>query len=303
MQIPRLVTIADLQQSMSYKAPLIERAMRLSSYWDAWKVQNQEPYAYEVESRPSKERAPGIHASEIGCQRRVTYSLAATPRQTVIREVAPGEDENMSDINMQRRFDLGHAVHAMIQTEFELFCDWMNRTAGRVVITFHREVGINPSVGPLAAQWEMFSHCDGVFVFWHEGEQYLRVAAEIKTKSGDEFKKLQKPDEEHQEQGCFYQAALDVPLIWFVYYNKSNSNYTKSEPPWFYQFDANLWNNLQTRFYGSMQHRAAGTLPDRNEGIHCRWCPFSYKCQPSIATRSRTFLPQTTAYRAGALRR
>lgn len=294
IQIPRLLSIADLAQPMETRGPLIDRAMKLSEIYDRWKSFEEGGYSYTVDIHGAKARAPGIHASEIGCERRIVYSLRDEPRQ-------PSHAENARDLMMRRKFSIGHAFHAMMQKEFERVCAWMNAAAGEVVLTFEAEVKIHPSLGAVAEKWGMHSSCDGRFIWWWQGQPYLQVGVEFKTKSGPEYEKLTKPEEDHFEQTCFYQAALDIPLMWTFYYNKSNSNYTKSEPPWFFQFDHTLWSKLESRFGSAVRHAQSGTLPDRNEGFHCTWCPWAHTCGPAIA---RTFQQQNYMTKnAGAFRK
>ena len=110
----------------------------------------------------------------------------------------------------------------------------------------------------------------------------LSMGLEIKTASEGEYDKLNQPKEAHAEQTCIYMACLDLPLMWTLYYNKSNSNFTTPFSPWLTRFDNELWNRLQMRFIKS-QHRAnTGDIPEREEGMHCRWCPFSWTCMPQI---------------------
>jgi CRISPR/Cas system-associated exonuclease Cas4 (RecB family) len=258
--------------------------MSLSEIYNRWKSFDLGGYTYKVHIGGTKERGAGIHASEISkCKRLVVYNLRGEEKKP-----ATGESR---DVGMQRRFDIGHAVHAMLQKEYELMCAWMNAHHGQTVMTFEAEVKIAPELQAVAAKYELMSHCDGILTFWWDGVPYLRVGIEFKTKSGPEYEKLKRPDDDHMEQTCFYMGALDLPLMFVVYYNKSNSNMTQSEPPWVFQFDKGLWQKkLQPLFEEAHQHRAAGTLPDREEGQHCGWCPFSHVCKPS-AVRTSFYAP------------
>lgn len=277
---PMLVTIADLRQDAETRGQLIGRAMAISDIFNKWKSFDAGGYTYEVHIGGTRERGAGIHASEISkCERLVVYNLRGELKKPNV-----GADR---DMDMQRRFDIGHAIHAMLQKELELMCEWMNTHAGETIMTYEKEVEISPSLQEIAKRLELFSHCDGIITFWHQGQPYLRVGVEIKSKSADEFAKLKKPEEDHLEQACFYMGVLDLPLLFFIYYNKSNSNMTTSESPWLIPFDEEMWTTKLLPLFGrAHQHRAASTLPDRNEGRHCNWCPFSHTCQPSKGRRS-----------------
>ena len=237
------------------------------------------------------QRAAGIHASEISkCQRLLTYAIKGEERRSVKAENA--------DVNMRMRFELGHAVHAMLQSDFHCMCERFNGA-----LTFEDEVRISPALGGTAAQYNMHSSCDGVFTFFSEGQPYLRVGVEFKTKSDGQYTKMVKPDEDHLEQTCLYQKTLDVPLMWLFYYNKSNSNWTSSEPPYLFQFDAYLWDKkLEPRFTAAIATvQAGGPLPPKQEGMQCGWCPFAWTCQPT-RQRARYGVPSITVDRPGALR-
>jgi hypothetical protein len=290
----RLVTISDLEQPQHTKSLLIERAMQLGKWYHEFKKTDTEGYEYTVRIGGDRTRKPGIHASEISrCSRLLTYSVRGEQRIAT--------ESNHADANMRMRFSLGNAVHAMVQNEMRRMCA---RLGGAV--SFHDEVKISWELGGVAAQWGVDSSCDGVFVFWIEvdGEAlpYLRVGFEIKTKSGPEFEKLVKPDDDHMEQTCLYMAALDLPLMWVFYYNKSNSNWTSSEPPWLFQFDRHLWETtLQPRFGAVHQNAQTGELPPRQEGRHCGWCPYSWTCKPAILTAPQRG-PSPVLKNPGALR-
>jgi CRISPR/Cas system-associated exonuclease Cas4 (RecB family) len=292
----KLVTIDDLDQPQEVKTPLIERARQLSRYFEQYKAQDNGGYTYTVEVAGSKERAPGIHASEISkCQRLLVYSI-----QGVERKKAEGDTV---DVNMQMRFNVGHAVHGMLQNDMTRMCEWVNTASGGVVLTYEPEVRIHPGLGGNAEQWGAHSACDGVFVFVHQGEAYLRVGHEIKTQSAPMYEKNTRPQDDHYEQTTLYMAALDVPLMWIQYYNKSNSYFTPSDPPYLFQFDTHLWERqLEVKFAKSQHQAETGQLPDREEGRHCRWCPFSWTCQPPSLNKQR-YGPSTTAQSPGALRR
>jgi len=222
----------------------------------------------------SKSRAPGLHASELcGCLRQSAYSLLGTEKQA---------DEENSDTNMLMRFDVGHMLHALLQDDFQRMCLLMD---GRLV--FEDEVRINTQTCDVAARYQIASSTDGIFTFYDEQDNpYLRVALEIKTKSGPQYEKLNKPEEEHIMQGTLYQKCHDVPLIWYLYYNKSNSNYTPPLFPWLIPFKDAEWNRVESRAKQVHALVQQGTLPEREEGMPCSWCSYAKLCEPSYNHKS-----------------
>lgn len=282
---PMLRTIQDLHtQHANVRTQFVQAASRLSLLYDEWKHTDQGGYKYTVDIPGSEGRAAGIHASELSrCLRLLVYSIQGQERRPPV---------DAADINMKMRFNIGHSVHAMLQREFELMCDWVNGTnrLERTHLLFQSEVKIHPGLGGAAAEWNIHSSCDGVFTFYevsgHEQVVQLRVGLEIKTASPGEFEKLNRPKDEHVEQTCIYMATLNLPLMWVLYYNKGNSNYTNSTPPWLLQFNQALWDKqLEPRMAKASYLAESNKIPPREEGKHCRWCPFVWVCAPTCLAK------------------
>ena len=294
-----LLTKADLQQPQAYLTPYLESAQFLSqAYYDYVSNNQDEGYSYTVEVSGGKGRAPGIHASEMSnCLRQVVYSLLNVERKA---------DSSTSDVNMLMRFAMGTAVHSLVQSDWHRIAErtrglWTIAGVAGCTMTFEDEVEVSPVNGGAAADWDLHSHCDGVFTFWApDNTMLLRVGLEIKTASDKVFSKLTKPEKYHLEQTTLYMAALDLPLMWVFYYNKSNSNITTSYAPYLFQFDPKLWETLEMRF--AQAHHLANTrqLPPGTEGMPCGWCPWSYTCQPKILKGKQ---PKRTTLSVGMKRR
>jgi hypothetical protein len=275
----QLLTIADLNRSEDELNPLLVQANKLAELWMAFIRQESDRYDFTVTDFGERTRAPGIHGSEMSkCLRRVVYSILGMQRQVAADTV---------DVNMKMRMRLGTTVHAMLQAEFHRMAAWYtaNNSQYGYALTFQDEIPIKKNLQEVAAKWDLSSSCDGAFTFWRwDGAQwvpYLRVGIEIKTSSDGQFDSRKKPDPEHMEQTCMYQAVLDLPLMWVIYYNKSNSNFTTPYAPWLFKFDRHLWENgLQPRFAKAHQYAKDNQLPDRTEGQHCQWCPFTWTCGP-----------------------
>jgi len=273
-----LVTIADLQTVGGDKAQYVKYVEQLSRLWEQWKAQQSGSYKIEVDFFGEQGREQGIHASEAsGCMRKMVYGIMGTERKVL---------PDQKDLNMQRRFDLGTLFHALAQYEFEELCKWLR--SGGTEIYFTPEVKVHPSLGGAAQQWNIHSHCDGIFDFCHQGQRFLRLGLEIKTESAPQYEKLKGPRDYHQDQTCIYMASLDLPLLWILYYNKSNSLYTQTEAPWLFQFDQRLWETkLVPRFTAATQMAQAGQLPQRQEGKPCNWCAFAHTCNPNYLRGGR----------------
>lgn len=287
-----LVSISDLENnSPEANKEFVARAMNLSRWYDQWKQQDPGGYTYTVEVGASRKRTAGIHASEVStCPRKAVYTMTGMEQH-----------EGERKVNMQRRFNMGHAVHAMTQKECELLAAWLSQ--GDQTVTFEDEVGIHPKLQEVAAQWGLYSSCDGVFTFAYQNVPYLRIGLEIKTKSALEYEKLKAPEPSHLEQTCIYMAALDLPLMWTLYYNKSNSNYTPTEPPFLFKFDSNLWQSkLIPRFREFHRMAQTGEVAPAVEGFHCQWCPYTWTCQPKTLNSRQPWGTAKTMQVPGALR-
>lgn len=237
-------------------------------YFDHISRDQDENYEYRVEIFGSKTRAPGIHASEISkCQKLLVYSILGVERKI---------ESDTVDVNMLMRFRVGTAIHSMIQNDWERIAAKSGGSLG-----FQSEAKINPSLGGYAGRWGIHSSCDGIITFLDNGQPYLRVGLEIKSISADGYDKLRQPEPDHKEQTTLYMATLDLPLMWVVYYNKSNSNISTSYPPFLFQFDPKLWGELESRFAGARSLAEKQTLPQGTEGFQCGWCPYSWCCKPA----------------------
>jgi CRISPR/Cas system-associated exonuclease Cas4 (RecB family) len=279
-----LVSIADLARPPEELAPLRQQARGLSELWNAFVLQDGEAYSYTVSKQGESSRGGGIHASEMSeCMLRLVYSILGIERRHI---------KEVNDYNMKMRFKAGDALHAMVQSDFARMSDWYTREHRDqgLALSFESEVRITPEFYAVAQEWGINSGCDGVFTFWHwDGTQwvaYLRVGVEIKSSSALEYEKRKGPEGKHAKQACLYQKCLDLPLMWTIYYNKSNSNYTTPTMPWLFDFDEKLWEEeLEMRFRTAYEHVRTQQMPPRNEGHHCRFCPFTHHCGPEVLKR------------------
>lgn len=277
-----LLTIDDLLAQRPRDEGIKDLATKLSGMYEEF---------LDEEEGDARERPPGIHASEIsGCPRKAVYSLDGTEKREK-------RDTHMSMRVWKRRFKIGHKVHDMFQADFERMAHAKGllkhpKLAAGYTIEFVKEVSIDPTKGMFyASKWEIYSHCDGIFVIKDaEGNPLVRVALEIKTMSPDDFDKTNKPKPEHIEQAHVYMACIDVPFAWFLYYNKANQNYTGSDNEnFFVTFDPKIWADLEARFETFHTHASLKTLPPREEGIVCEFCPYAWTCEPPRFSKRQGF--------------
>jgi hypothetical protein len=271
--VARLATIDDLLNGDPGEVEqLLLRASRISSLFEEH---------LEEDDGGEKERHWGIHASELQCARKAVYSLSNTDR--VGQKI---------DKAWKRRFKIGHAIHDMFQADFvKLAKKWRLRPGWRV--TFEPEVPIRPDLQETAADWIIYSHCDGLFVVRDEDDvPLLRIVLEMKSMSPAEYEKLRAPKPEHVEQATVYMKCLDAPVTWFLYYNKGNQNYTSSSnPSFFVKFDPDVWSGIEKKLISTHAHAAKSQLPARQESVGCEFCAFAWTCQPAYLRKKGIHTP------------
>lgn len=208
-------------------------------------------------------REPGIHASELcACMRQTWYSLHDAPKQFNI------------DGFWRKRFMTGKAIHDMLQTHFEQMAALSN---GR--FTFEREVAVQGT--PLAQELFLCSSMDGLFTFFEHKQPIVRIALELKSKSQPEYEKLKEPEPNHVKQVQMYMKCRDIPLVWFMYWDKGKSRYTPSKAPFLQRFNPQIWAEQEARARQVLADAQAQRLPPREEGLQCQWCAYSHICQPA----------------------
>jgi hypothetical protein len=233
--------------------------------------QRTEDVKYQVRIPTGSSRKPGVHASEVsGCARALTYGIGGMERRS-----------NNTNTNMHMRFAVGHAVHSMLQHDFHSICSQFAHN--RATMSFKDEVKIDPSLGGAADEWNIQSSCDGVFTWYEEGGPVRRLGLEIKTESEKGFLDLHQPREKHRAQTTIYMKCLDLPMMWVLYYNKSNSNFTSPSPPWLFQFNRNYWDQMERKIADATIAARGGILPKKEETYECSWCPFTWTCKPKSA--------------------
>ena len=237
--------------------------------------QRSEEVKYQVKISPGTSRAQGVHASEVaGCGRALFYGMMGVERKS-----------NNTNTGMIMRFNLGHAIHALLQHDFRLICEKFVHEGA--TLSFEKEAKISPALGGAAEEWNIHSSCDGVFTWYEDGEPVRRLGLEIKSESEKGFLDLHNPRDKHRAQTTVYMKCLDLPMIWVLYYNKSNSNFTAPSPPWLFQFNHNARDQLERRIADATINVRRNSLPDKEETYECSWCPFAWTCGPKSAKEKK----------------
>ncbi len=272
----KLVTIQDLvTEPPDVIAKYMAFAGDLLDIYEGFIKDDDDDVMFPVGWNSAKSRSDGIHASEMSsaCRRPAFYSLKKVSRQ-----------DTDIDHGMKKRFRIGHMYHAMVQEDWRRSAE---KSGG--LIGFEREVKIDPKLQLIAEQYNIKSSCDGVLTFrdvpW--GPAILRVALEIKTESPDQFAKLTAPKPEHKRQTCVYMRCLNTPLCWTQYINKGNQNIKPSAYPFLFQFDHELWGQIEKETQQVIHLATINEIPPRVEGFNCGFCGFANTCKPEYLEKTK----------------
>lgn len=273
----RLMGIADL--SLPRAQSVLDTLGRLSQQYDRFLVESPDHHT---------DRPVGIHASEINpCALKAYFTMTGVEKK-VIRKHS----------KWRKRFEHGTAIHEMLQKNFKAMAE---QSGG--AIQFEEEVEINPRTSVLAQRYLIYSHCDGIFTLLRKDEEgkpvpFARLGLEIKSASPADYEKTNKPKAEHVEQGHVYMACLDLPAIWYLYFNKGNENIKPSTGEFLVRFNPTLWEKLACRFDGWFDLIDLGEKPTKTESVVCEFCPYSWTCKPDYLSKySRETVQRVVRFR------
>lgn len=225
--------------------------------WAKCKRCSDSPYPGYVLLEP---RYDGIHPSQIGhpCFLKVYNDMVG----------AVGEER--IEPRLRLTFDIGHAVHHMFQSYGE---------AGAWGPLYKKEVEVSGQYQQLAADLMLEGHADADNILTIDvGDQYplfeVGIVHEYKTANDNNFSKLKRPKPEHKQQAMIYGAALDRPVIVYLYLNKNDSNLTDFPV----EFEPALWEPLRNKIATLKGFYDKSTPPPGETGFHCKECPYIFGC-------------------------
>lgn len=198
-------------------------------------------------------RSVGLHPSAISkiepCQLKLFYDATG--------KVKP---ENRTDIGSIMIFDLGTAMHSLLQTHF---LNMYEEQFEEEVWLQDKRILINSG------------HTDGRFNF-----KRVRFLLEIKTiKEGGNFgwEKVQdRPFPDNVRQVMTYMHCDDCPFGLILYFCKNNSKVKEHALCW---NDA-VWEQiLASGVHPVMTAVEEGKEPVASPGYHCRWCEYLHGCK------------------------
>ncbi|HQP38617.1 MAG TPA: hypothetical protein PLI95_25705 [Polyangiaceae bacterium] len=223
-------------------------------------------YQAHIDGLKSENRQGHFHPSAVGmCGRRNVYEYIRAPMDV---DAVPGD--------LQEIFDLGHAIHDIVQRRFEAMIQEL--TTDTLTFRFQREVPHDPATDWLRLEFGIGGTCDGVVEIEGPGWKQ-RGILEVKSIADDGFNKLTGPKAEHVDQAHIYALRFDCPIMWIWYYNKNRSK----RRVFAVVFDAERAQRILNKYMGWLQHVSAGTLSEREESrFACPDCAYFEICKPKI---------------------
>jgi len=212
-------------------------------------------------------RYDGLHPSQIGhpCLLKVYNDMVGTAGETKIEP------------RIRLLFDLGHAVHHQFQSYGE---------GGAWGPIYKKEVEISAKYQSLAEQLMLEGHADAdnILTIDIEGHPLYEVGIvhEYKTSNSRIFEKLKRPKPEHKQQAMLYGAALNRPVIVYLYMNKDDSNLVDFPV----EFEPALWEQINSKAMVLKSFYDRKEPPPGDVGFHCRECPYVFGCPAARAAQA-----------------
>ena len=205
---------------------------------------NEFDYILEKENeKPWTRKIGHYHPSSIrGCKRSMYYDRIGTdPVERV-------------DASLRMIFNMGHALHDMIQEHYEGL------------------PGFEPEVAVEFPYLNIYGHCDGVF--WEQG-----WVLEIKTVSDAIYGALVRPKVDHIWQVHCYMFALDIPRTQLLYVNRA----TGKKRLFRVNFSIEIWDEITNVLSHVEDHvRREEPPPQEISSYTCGTCKFYHECKPKF---------------------
>lgn len=223
-------------------------------------------YQDHIDNILADDRQGHFHPSMVGmCGRRNVYEFIRAP-----------QDLNATSGESREIFDLGHAVHDIVQSRMEAMD--VGLAARGITFRFQREVPHDPATDWLRQDFGIGGTCDGILEIEGDGWKQ-RGVLEVKSIGDSSYNQLSGPKAEHVDQAHLYALRFDCPIIWIWYYNKNKS----TRRVFTVIFDPDRAERILQKYTAWLDHVRAGTLPDREESrFMCPECPYLESCKPSI---------------------
>jgi len=209
---------------------------------------------------PTEPRLPGIHPSQL-------------PHPCLLKiynEMVGVEGQSQFEPRTLLIFDIGHAIHDMLQT-YGLQGAWGD--------TYEPEVTISKDYQELAEELNIEGHADAenLLVIDEPDLPYIfevGLVHEYKTINSNGFEKLTRPKPEHKVQAMVYSAALNRPVVVYLYLNKNDSSLADFPVP----FEPELWVGIEAKTRLLKTYFEDKIPPAGSPGYHCQQCGYVHSC-------------------------
>lgn len=216
-------------------------------------------------------RYAGIHPSQIGneCELKIFWEMIGSVGQQT------------HDARLQLVFDFGSAIHSVFQGY---------GAKGAWGPYYQKEVPIQEDLQPLANELMLEGHADADNILVldeipNSSAIYeVGVVHEYKSINSNGFAGLTRPKPEHKLQAMIYAAALNRPVVAYLYMNKDDSNLADFPVP----FDPDIWATIYAKskrlkqfhdnYWDAVDRKADPELPPGAAGFRCKECSYSKTC-------------------------
>lgn len=216
-------------------------------------------------------RYPGIHPSQIPhqCMLKIFWDMLGEPA------------ERKHEARMQLVFDFGTALHKLFQSY---------GARGAWGPHYRKEAVISSEHQQLAADLMLEGHADADTIAVLDDIPNSSVIYEVgvvheyKSINAAGFEKLTRPKPDHVTQATFYAAALNRPVVAYLYMNKNDSNLADFP----LQFNQEIWASISNKagilgrymrdYDAAVEAGTTPVLPDASPGFHCKECGYANRC-------------------------
>ena len=206
-----------------------------------------------------------FHPSGIGyCSRKLQYHYLTEPPVHKISS------------STRSIFDLGHAVHDMLQARLSKVLEWRFKDLD---VDFILNVEESITDTNFAREHELAGSADGVIrLFSSTNEEHIStIVYEAKSISSKGWAKLRSPLIKHRMQASIYAKCLESELILFEYYCKDNSR-----SKWYLidRDDEALESAMRQIEKVSTATKKLKLVPREGSTYECQDCPYLESCLP-----------------------
>lgn len=212
-------------------------------------------------------RSPGIHPSQLihPCLRRIYWQMEGR------------EETERFEARTLLIFDIGHAVHDMLQ-------GYGKKGAWGPV--YSPEARVSENLQPFAAELMVEGSADAENILTIDDIPNAPIfevglVHEYKTINSKAFEKLTRPKPEHKRQATIYAKMLNRPVVVYLYFSKNDA--ALADFP--VEFEPEVWAPLEDKCRYLVDLYEKQHPPQTDTGHHCLECGFFSSCPEGQAAQ------------------